>query len=470
GIISLSLSPNPVTGGLNSIGTVTIGAPAPTGGKSISLSSNAPTVAVPSSVTIAEGATSATFTTTTQPVAATLNATITSTGAENSLNAILAVNPPVVNGLSLNPASVAGGNASTGKVTISGPAPSGGKSVTLTSNKAAVTVPASVTISEGNTSTTFTVTTTPVTSSTSATITAKTGTTSKSATLAVKPPTPSSVKFSPVIVMAGNSSTGTVSLTGPAPSGGLNVALSSNKAQVSVPASMLVAEGETTANFTANTANVTANLTATISATANGVSRSGTLTVVPVLKSVVVSPTSVTGDKNATGTVNLNGAAPVGGVVVSLSTSNGAASVPATVTVAEGAASATFTVSTTPVSANTTGTISGAALGVTKSTGAFTVKPPALTGLSFSPGMIVSGADSTGKLTLSGPAPAGFTVSLTSADPSIARVPASVTFTSGLSYATFTVTGGPVSSQTSVQVTAKDPALVTKKGTLTVKP
>src|SRR2546425_4097410 len=69
--------------------------------------------------------------------------------------------------LSLNPTSVTGGNSSTGTVTLSGAAPSGGAQVTLSSSNTVVArVPSSVTVAAGATSATFTVSTSAVTAST----------------------------------------------------------------------------------------------------------------------------------------------------------------------------------------------------------------------------------------------------------------------------------------------------------------
>lgn len=65
------------------------------------------------------------------------------------------------------------------------------------------------------------------------------------------------------------------------------------------------------------------------------------------LAGLTVDPNTVTAPANSIGTVTLNGAAPVGGVLVSLSSSDtGKATVPASVTVAAGANSATFVIST----------------------------------------------------------------------------------------------------------------------------
>src|SRR3989454_926118 len=80
---------------------------------------------------------------------------------------------PMLSSIALNPMSVTGGSPSTGTVTLSGPAPSGGAAVSLLSgNTAAATVPASVTVAAGASSVTFTVSTSAVTSSTAVTISA----------------------------------------------------------------------------------------------------------------------------------------------------------------------------------------------------------------------------------------------------------------------------------------------------------
>jgi len=65
------------------------------------------------------------------------------------------------------------------------------------------------------------------------------------------------------------------------------------------------------------------------------------------LENLTVNPTTVTAPANATGTVTLNGAAPAGGVTVTLRSSDtGKATVPPTVTVPEGSKSATFVITT----------------------------------------------------------------------------------------------------------------------------
>jgi hypothetical protein len=177
----------------------------------------------------------------------------------------------------------------------------------------------------------------------------------------------SSLTLNPTsVVGAAQNSTGTVTLSAPAPAGGAVVMLSSsNTAAARVPASVTLAAGATSANFTVGTSAVSASTAATITAAYGGVSRSATLTVTsapppaPTLSSLTLNPTSVAGGHNSTGTVTLTGPAPAAGAAIALSSSNpGVASVPSTVTVPAGATSASFTVQTSSVLFSTSSDIS----------------------------------------------------------------------------------------------------------------
>jgi hypothetical protein len=94
--------------------------------------------------------------------------------------------------------------------------------------------------------------------------------------------TPTSVSLAPTSVTAEQSSIGTVTLTAASSSGPTSVALSSSDAGVTVPATVTVPAGSTSATFPVTTSStITASTTATITALANGVTRSATLTVTP---------------------------------------------------------------------------------------------------------------------------------------------------------------------------------------------
>jgi len=187
--------------------------------------------------------------------------------------------------LSLNPTSVTGGNSSTGTVTLSGPAPTGGAQVALSSNNGAASVPPSVTIPAGATSTTFVVNTSAVASSSTVAISAAYGGVTKTASLTVTPAPPpppalSSLTLSPTSVIGGlQSSTGTVTLSGPAPAGGAQVALASNNGAASVPSSVTIPAGATSATFPVNTSLVLFSTSAQITASYEGKTLAANLTV-----------------------------------------------------------------------------------------------------------------------------------------------------------------------------------------------
>jgi hypothetical protein len=277
---------------------------------------------------------------------------------------------PTLSSLALDPTSVTGANPSIGTVTLSGPAPSGGAVVSLSSNNPAVaSVPqsGSVTVPAGATSATFAVTTSAVATSTTVTLSASYGSgTPQTASLTVIPPIPSSLALSLTSVTGGTPSTGTVTLNGPAPSGGAVVSLSSNNPAVaSVPqsGSVTVPAGATSATFTVTTSAVATSTTVTISASyGSGTPQTASLNVMPpMLSSLSLSPTTVTGGNRSTGTLTLNGPAPSGGAVVSLSSSNpSVATVPpsGSATVPAGSTTATFTVNTNIVLFSTSVTIS----------------------------------------------------------------------------------------------------------------
>jgi hypothetical protein len=156
---------------------------------------------------------------------------------------------------------------------------------------------------------------------------------------------------------------------------------SSNPGVATVPASVDVAAGATSATFAVW--GVAAG-SVTITATLNGSSRqSSTLTVSSGLRlaSISVSPSTTVGGSIVTGTVTLNGPAPNGGAAVTLS-SDGVAVVPASVTVISGDSSATFNVLTRTVTAPTTATINGS-FGGASSTATIALTRPAVATASF---------------------------------------------------------------------------------------
>jgi hypothetical protein len=120
------------------------------------------------------------------------------------------------------------------------------------------------------------------------------------------------------------------------------------------------------AAFQIATTPVSATTPVTITATYNGIAATATLMVDPPAPSTVtLTQTGVIGGKTVGGSVTLNAPAPVGGLTVSLSSSNpSVATPPVSVQVAAGATtSPNFKIATNPVSSQTVVTISATYLG-----------------------------------------------------------------------------------------------------------
>jgi hypothetical protein len=378
-LTALTVSPTSVTGGATATGTVTLGSPAPSGGVVVSLGSNLPGAAsVPPAVTVAGGATSATFTVTTSAVDTTTVQLSATLGSVSQFAALTITPAAALSAVSLSPSTVAGGNSSTGTVTLSAAAPSGGTVVSLSDNSAAATVPASVTVAAGSTSRTFTVTTTAVTTQTLAVVTASSGGVSRSANLTVNPPTP----VAPTLETPASGATGLVQ----------PITLQWNDVPNATSYEVRVDDSSAVSSpYVANPTVTTSQATFTTlpgrqlwwrvrARNAAGVfgpfSSTFTFTpvITPALSTLAVSPTSVVGGAGATGTVTLSAPAPSGGASVTLTSGNAAASVPAGVAVAAGATSASFAVATSAVTASVTVTLTAAWDGVSR-TATVTVNP-----------------------------------------------------------------------------------------------
>ncbi|TFZ00687.1 hypothetical protein EZ313_19760 [Ramlibacter henchirensis] len=499
-LTSLTVNPTTVAGGATATGTVRLASAAPAGGVAINLGSNLPRAAsVPASVTVPAGATSATFTVTTFPSALT---TVQLTAALNNVfqSAAITVGPsapppgPTLSAVSLTPTSVAGGTASTGRVTLSGAAPSGGAVVTLSDDSAATAVPSSVTVPAGASSASFTVTTSPVTAATAASISAVFGGVTRTAALTVNaptsppPPEAPSAPSAPTLLSPAADARPAQPVTfdwsdvANATSYEIQVDDSSTmtapfRASRVVNVSQATIEGLPAQRLWWRVrAQNSAGVFGPFSSARRFEPRAATAPAAASLSSVSVNPASVVGPASSTGTASLTAPAPSGGVVVALASSNPAvAAVPASVTVPAGATSASFAVTTSAVAANTGVTLTGTYNGTSR-TASLTVTPAAappppasLATLALNPGNVTGGGTSQASVTLTGPAPAGGAVVALSDNSTAAAVPASVTVPAGASSASFTVTTSPVTAATAATISAVLGA-VTRTAVLTVNP
>jgi hypothetical protein len=192
--------------------------------------------------------------------------------------------------LSASPTSltITQGNSGTSAITV---APQNGFSGSVSLSASGLLSGVTASFSPNPTATTSTLMLTASSSAAVGTVTVTitgtsgTLTTTTTITLTVKSPPPplptiSSLELNPTSVVGGTqSSTGTVTLSGPAPAGGAQVQLSSSNRAASVPSSVTVPAGATRATFTVNTSIVLVTTSANISASYNGTTRTATLTI-----------------------------------------------------------------------------------------------------------------------------------------------------------------------------------------------
>ena len=453
-VTSVVITPSSVSGGTAASGVVNLNGPAPAAGTTVNLASNTSSVTVPTTVTVASGATSATFSIATTGVTSQFNAKVTATLGNKSVVGFLTVEPTVSFSVALAASTVGGGASTVGTVTLAAAAPAGGLQIQVSSNNAAVKVQPSIRIPSGKTTGQFDVLTTGVAKSTTATITASIGGVSETADLTVTPPTLSGVSVENATVGSGGATHGTVQLSGRAPKGGLVVTLSSNSSAATVPATVTVNEGEDQASFKITAGSVATATPVTITATAGAVSETASLTVSPLgLASISARPSSVDGGHSSIGIVELNGPAGVGGLVVTLASSDSSTTVPATITIAAGRSFGSFQITTTAVALQTPVTLT-ATVGTQSVTATFVVNPVSLEGLEIHPGHVVGGGTTTGTVAISGPAPSGGIVITLASNSASATLPTTVTIPAGQNSVAFTIATTTVTANTVVQITA----------------
>ena len=181
-LTSLSCASNGATGSAIDTCTVALNSAAANGGFAVNLSSDDSAVAVPPSVTVAAGSTTASFIATISPVSSSQTATLIASASGIAETFALQLNAsylspgstgnPALNGLSCTFGSMTGGGSDGCAVTLSAAAPDGGFVVNLASNNPAVTLPATVTVAAGSAIASFTATVSPVNSAQTVTLTA----------------------------------------------------------------------------------------------------------------------------------------------------------------------------------------------------------------------------------------------------------------------------------------------------------
>ncbi len=449
----VTVFPQAVAGGSVTIGTVSLDGIAPPSGTAVQLLTNSPLASVPSSVTVPSGYSFTTFLVSTSATTSSARVVITAKLGRTLKYAGLLITPSGLGDFTIYPGSVAGGGTAVGTVSLTGSAPAGGYKIGINSSKPSVaSVPSSVTVPAGANFATFNITTSAVNPSTSVIISVSANGIGLSQPLKVLYINLGFLSVSPTSVVGGSTSTGTVSLGGTAPAQGYTVALSSNLPGVTVPASVWIAGGGTSASFVVSTSPVPVNTVTTITAAAAGGYTTANLSInAASVSGLTFNQSQVIGGGSVTGTLGLSNPAPAG-FSVQLSSSDPSVWVPTSVTFTAGSTTANFTAISVPVAVNTPVSIYATSNNQTTSA-SLTVDAPGLSLVTFNPNSVIAGVSSYGTVSLTGPAPAGFVVQLTSNSPALI-VPSSITFTQGATFATFLAQTGPIAINQTDMVTA----------------
>ena len=190
-LATIDTNPSSVSGPTSSTSTVTLSTSAPDGGALVSLTSSNPAVAsVPATTTVPAFSFTSTVSITTSTVSASTVVTITATYNGSTRSATLTVNAPgssdsTLSNFTTSPSSVTGGTAAQGVVVLA-MAASTATTVSLSSSSPGVaSVPASVTVPSGSQTAVFDIATSNVTGSTPVTLSATLNAITKTSTLTV---------------------------------------------------------------------------------------------------------------------------------------------------------------------------------------------------------------------------------------------------------------------------------------------
>jgi Abnormal spindle-like microcephaly-assoc'd, ASPM-SPD-2-Hydin len=297
-----------------------------------------------------------------------------STGATTIVN-LSGAGTVTLSALSCATSTFTGSGSDACTATLNAAAPTGGVAVTLVSSNSSVTVPASVMVAAGVTNASFTATVASVGTAQTATLTASAGGASSAVALQLNAAnqtltvSAASVAFGNQVVNTAVSQTVTLNSTGNMPVTVSSATVSGAGFTISgtsFPVTLNPAQSATlTVQFDPTSAGAATGSLTFASNSSTGastvVSLSGTGTV--TLSALSCATSTFTGSGSDACTATLSSAAPTGGVVVTLASSNSSVTVPASVTVSAGATIGTFNAAVASVSTSQTATLTATEAG-----------------------------------------------------------------------------------------------------------
>jgi hypothetical protein len=262
-----------------------------------------------------------------------------------------------------------------------------------------------------------------------------------------------------------------VQLSAAAPAGGAIINLSSsNPAAAPVPASVNMPPNTAWMQFQIQAGQVTSATPVTLTATLN----SGQATVQfnvqpPSLKSITLTPATISGGAQGGAIVMLNGQAPAGGAVVDLSSDSPSAMPPALATIPAGSYSVTVPIPTNAVAANTLANITVGWNGASVQS-PLTITPqgqPA--SIALSPASVSGITSSFATVTMAAPSATDQIFQISSSNAAASLTANSVTIPAGSTTGGFYINAAAVSTQTLATISVSGGG-VTRSATLTLNP
>jgi hypothetical protein len=289
--------------------------------------------------------------------------------------------------------------------------------------------------------------------------------------ISAAPAAPASLTLTNTTLYSGDTTWVQVQLSAAAPAGGAVINLtSSNPAAAPVPASVNMPGNTAWMQFQMQAGQVTSATPVTLTATLN----SGQATVQfnvqpPSLKSITLTPATISGGAQGGAIVMLNGQAPAGGAVVDLSSDSPSAMPPALATVPAGNYSVTVPIPTNVVSANTLANITVGWNGISVQS-PLTITPqgqPA--SIALSPASVSGITSSFATVTMAAPSATDQIFQISSSNAAAALTANSVTIPAGSTTGGFFINTAAVSTQTLATISVSGGG-VTRSATLTLNP
>ncbi len=290
-------------------------------------------------------------------------------------------------------------------------------------------------------------------------------------TVNAAPPSPVTIALTNSLLYSGITTFVQIQLSGAAPAAGTVINLTSSDPKAfPLPATVTMPGNTAWMQFQTQIGQVTTSTPVTLTATLNSGSATDKINVLPPsLKSIQLTPSTMSGGAQGNALITLNGQAPAGGAAINLTSNSSAAMPPAIANIAAGDTSVAVAIPTNTVAASTLATITAGWNG-TNVQSQITVTPqgqPA--SISLSPATITGSGGTNAVVTMAAPAGTDQFFQVSSSNPTLAQVGNEIMIPAGSTSNGMQITTGLVKTQTVVTISVTGGG-VTRSANLTLNP